>query len=269
MKNICFIILLLLSDISYSQGSDTIADKRHFLGIETGIGYFRIKDTQESPLIYGHLFVPLHLSYLYSNTKSISELNIFYFNNTLKSSITNQSYLSTNNLCLGLNFDFLKKINLTLPDNYIFYAGGSFINFTSYRNHNMGDRHRLNADVFSQISIKWRIIKELSEKSCIYWDCSAPALSYVMLRRYNLEGFPDEATDTSFDDWDLLRDGDFLTVNRFIDIWSRVQYEKQIGNRWYITSDYLFRFYHYYRYKNYFPVNAGINAIELGLKFKL
>ena len=74
---------------------------------------------------------------------------------------------------------------------------------------------------------------------------------------------------TAANDELVLVDGDFLTVNRFIDIWSRVQYEKQIGNRWYITSDYLFRFYHYYRYKNYFPVNAGINAIELGLKFKL
>lgn len=90
-----------------------------------------------------------------------------------------------------------------------------------------------------------------------------------MFRRYNLKELPDGVTNTSFTYWDLLRTGNILTINRFVDFQSRIQYEKQLGIHWYFSFAYLFRFYHYYRYENIFPVNAGINTIEIGLKFKL
>lgn len=261
--------ILIYSSVSYSQEIDSILNEGNYFGLEIGYGYFRIRDIAESPLMYGNSFLPLQLLYSHRNDIRIHEIRLFYLHNVLESSITNGSYLSTNNTCAGLDYSYLENTRLKLFNSYCFYVGGSLINFISYRNHNYGGEMQSNADIFSQVSVKGRIIKKVDEQSSITWDCTLPICAYVMLRRYNLKGLPDGATNTSFTFGNMLTTGNFLTINKFLDFQSRIQYESQLWGSWYINLAYLFRYYHYDRYKDYFSVDVGMNTLEIGLELKL
>jgi len=271
MRKFSFIcsLLFILINTSYSQSVDSVTIKQHSFELQSGYGFYRVKDVTESPLVYKHSFVPFNLIYNFQSTKWIHDINFLFFYTTLKSSITKGSFLSTQNITAGLDYSFLRNTNLKLPRNSNFYAGGSLINFGSYRNHNYTRVNQINGDVFFELAIKTNIIKKINSNSCISWDCSLPVFAYVMLRRYNINGLPDAATNTSFNYLNLLKTGEFLAINKFVDFQTRFKYTVKYSNRWDISFTYLFRFYHYYRYESSFPVDAGINTLEMGLKLKL
>ena len=211
------VALVFCSGVSTSQELDSTFNEGDYIGIETGYGYFRIRDITESPLMYGNSFLPLQLFYSHRNDKEIHEIRLSYLHNVLESSITNGTYLSTNNECAGLEYTYVRNTDLPLMNSFLFYAGGSFVNYISYRDHDYGGEMQPNADIFSCLSLKSRIIKELDQQSNIIWDCSLPLCAYVMFRRYDLKGLPDGATNTSFTFGDMLRTGNLLTVNKFVD----------------------------------------------------
>jgi hypothetical protein len=267
--SIISLVMLFVFNAAFSQTPDSVNNKEYFLCAKTGFGYFRIKDVTESPLIYAGSFLPINISYSFKSNKSVQEIEIVYLKNNLKSSITNENYLSTKNICVSFEYSFLRNINLRVLNKSNLYVGASFVNFVSYRVHNYGSEQQENADVFSELAVKSRISKSINQQTVISWDCSLPICAYVMLRRYSVNGFPDKATNTDFNIYDILQTGEFLAINRFVDFQSRLEYQKQIRMRWLFSCSYLFSFYHYYRYKNIFPVNAGINMLEIGVKFKL
>lgn len=254
---------------AWSQHSDSLICKGDYIGVETGFGYFRVKDAIESPLTYHKSFLPVQLFYRHNSYKNVQEINFLFFNNVLESSISSESYLTSKHICISLSYSYLRNTNLKLLNKSSFSVGGTFVNFISYRKHNYELSVEENADLFSQISIKCELIKRLNVNTELSWDCSLPLLGYVTLRRRNLHAPMDGITSMPVTYGDILKTGDFLTINRFIDFHSRIRYKKKLGNRLSFCLTYLFRFYHYFRYEHDLPVNAGINSLNIGFKFRL
>ena len=274
MKISILLAFILLPFLSYSNERDSLSNNGQYLGISSGLGYYRIRDVQESSLMYQNSYFPILLNYNYNAQRFIHSINFQYFSDTLKSSISSGSInvIAIHNF--EINYNCLYKTNTTILKHFNICFGGNLSNLLSIRTHILnttGITKYNNYETFSDVGLAIGIINDniANTKWGIKYIASISVLSYVLFRRYDYNGVFNNIDNLSPTFFDLFKAGEWLTLNHFIDFQSSLQAERQLYKRIYFNVEYLFRYVDYNQYNNLFPVKIGINQFSIGLKYKL
>jgi hypothetical protein len=254
--------------------SDTLKTV-HRITLKSGIYKYYKRDLVYSPMIYKGISVPISLEYFNSKSKRMHSFNLLYDNTVLSSSITERN--NTTNEYLSNYFD---AINFKIRYAYLthireyskwkIYLGGSLRSFNLFENHHLdeGNTQTFAFDIFTDLNFDINLTRLVNEKNLLKLEFSCALLSYVLARIYAPELIP-EKLDISDDNvtlLDVLKSGDFLTINKFYDYNFNATYFYSINKKVDLYSGYAFQ---YYQYPKLFMVKNGMHNFLVGLTLKL
>ncbi len=273
MKNNITLLILSLSAITlFSQDTIMRQNTTHRISIKSGFYKYSTRDNVYSPLIYTGLSFPVNLEYF--NNKENSNYTIYfqYTNTKLSSSITQKTY---DGEYVANYFEFINaKLEFSYLRQYKSYSnwdlniGGSWENFVLYKNQVLVyDNTQWALDVFSNIKLALNIQKEIQGKNLLQFKFSYPLVSYVIGRVYAPQHLPEKLL--KYDNLsmiNILKSGDFLTINNFVNFEFNAKYFMRLGNRYDLYTEYGFQ---YYRYPKMNIVKNAMHSLLIGITLKL
>jgi hypothetical protein len=267
-------IFICVNSISIGQDS-TILKSRHLIGIYTGYSKHIIKDDIISALKYKGSTAPIGLKYSFQKAKYIQDLTLYYDKTILKSSILNSQFSPyTNNLSAIIGYTYNRKIYSNSKINTDFYLGGKFIWEINYREHFYNSYfNEISGEQITSIGLNLIILKNfLSSDDDLYFEFNIPILAYsVFNNRYNtVVGDATENVDEAKNIyWQLIQNGQIITLNNFQEFQSTVCYSKFLLNNFGLLFKYQLRFYNLVQYKDTFYVRHLNNQFNIGFIFKI
>ncbi len=276
IKKILIIIWIFIRVNLIAIGQDsTIFKSKHIIDVYSGYSKHIIKDDIISPLKYKGSKMPIGLGYTYIRHKSIQNLSLFYNKLILKSSISNSSFSPyTNNLNALIGYSYNRKVYTISKINTDFYLGGKLNWEISYREH-FYDKYynEISGEQITNIGLHLFILKSfLSSDDKIYVAFNVPVLAYTAFNnRYN--AVVGEATDNLNNDkniyWQLIKNGQFITLNNFQEFQSMLSYTKFVSKNIGFLFKYQLHFYNLVQYKDTLYARHLNNQFNIGLIIKI
>jgi len=222
-----------------------------------------LQDQVFSPLVFrgSGLAFDLHFQKAKRSRKHDLRLNIF--SQPLEASQNQASLTTIQNNGIALDYSYTK---LLADRKWQYYLGGGWYNFVSGRNVEFILEDEIAFDLFSSLNIVCQAERTFNQKHQIAFTISYPLLSYTVGRMRVPLDFPQGVFSAIADDPDrfplgsLLRSGDLLTINNFIDLRTRVLYHYQLSGHWQIGMMYQFR---YIQYPKFLDVQNGASQYSM------
>jgi hypothetical protein len=274
MKNIITILIILFSSSNlYSQDTNSEPATIHRINIRSGIYTYYTRDEVYSPLIYDGLSVPINLEYF--NTNDLRNYTIYFQYNSAKlsSSITQKGEASDDYLAhyfefinAKLGFSYLRQIQNY--GDWKLSIGGSVRNFFLYKNQHIdANTSQFGLDIFADLKIDASIQRQINDNNLLKIDISYPLVSYVVGRMYAPAEPPEKLL--QFDVLtigNILKSGDFMTVNNFVDFEFNARYYLSISSVFDLNFNYGFQ---YYQYPKLFIAKNAMHSFIFGLSIKV
>jgi hypothetical protein len=273
-ENIKLIIVLsLLTHISVAQ--DQI---RNDLSLYSGIINHKVVDQTISPIIYRGTTMPLFLEFNNKRKNYYHKFSANYFKLSLKSSITNTDRINIHTLeNLNFLFEYSVARKILSTQNSYHSAGLKLSTFLNYRDLTMNvwaSGMTTTADHASSLSLFYNFC--LKDFPIVFdmldFNISTPFISYIIL-----EGTYNANVNESLFNIDkdkniilqLLKNGSFVSFNKFYQINSNVILTKRINNRFSTNVSYYFNFYSFNKYEKLLQVKSLNNAILFGFCYNM
>lgn len=275
----------IFSNKIYSQ--EKIENKyKYSLKFAVGFGKYKLRDKVFSPLRYGGTSVPISLQFKSNrNKKLIHNISFFYDNFEASSSITRKYDWSANyvNAFSGeLNYTIAKKMKPSFAKWFSnVYVGLGWKNFFSLKQYQITKNNSQGSvDFISSLNFCLNMEKKLNRRSFLLFNVRYAFFAYVWGRVRHPLDIPnlidvDEVNNFSNDNdiglggisvGDALRTGDFLTLNRLIQLETQLEYKYSFSKRIDFVATYHFRFY---QYKKFSLTSVGNSNLLTGIIFKL
>jgi len=263
-----FLILLFSSTTFTLFAQDTLSSlrKNH---IYVGSGYSKhiVKDEIISPLIYKGYKLPIWIKYKRYGNKYLHNISLFYNRVGLESSITNKdNYYShnTDNINAYFAYGIEKKIHSIKNINLDIYLGAKFKSYINYRDHSyMSNIHSIIAEQNSSLDLNTKFMKVYNTQGdFISYNFNFPIIAYILMpdmynanvskHIYNVNASEGMALQ-------YLRNGDFVSLNKFLEFQSELHAIKSIHKNIAIG---LTHYLHYYSLKKH-PDNQPVKYVNI------
>ena len=240
----------------------------HFT-LSLGAGHISLSDKVFSPLVYRGTGLLLELKYASHSIKRKHDLTLNFNSTSLSPKLNSASKNSIDNFNGFLNYQYQRAIN---HGKWEVFLGGGLHNFLSLRTFNIDPDDEVGWDIFSSINLATSLNRAFQGKHYLEFKLSYPLLAYVIGRMRVPKDFPDDVFHAFANNGDeapvidILKSGDWLGINKFIDLILEINYRHQLSRK--LAADMKYRF-RYYKYPKLLNVNYGTSQFMLGLSYKL
>jgi hypothetical protein len=276
MKMISFSILMLTGSGLFASESDTILlQSRYLFDLNSGYSNQMIRDEAVSPFIYNGTAAPVDFNYHYHSKSTLQLFALQFSRAQLKSKIPDYSDFSIihhiKSITVDFRYSYLYKLTSS-PDLNLF-CGGEINSFLNTRDHFFtADNNYLMVDCFNSLALSAVLKKQFNQNNRILLNLSVPVVSYVLMRQ-TFNAYVGEKTG-SLDLgknvlYQLLKVGDFVSVNKLFDLRADLNWVKYIGKHFGISLKYCFHYYKFTQYDNLFYSRNIYNQLLAGFLIKL
>jgi hypothetical protein len=273
---ISFPILLLTGNVLIASENDTVKlQSQHLFSLNSGYSNQMIRSEAVSPFIYKGITAPVDLYYQHLNNSSLQRLDLQFSRGHLKPDIPDYSDIGLvhyiKSTTVYLRYSWLYK--LTSSSDLNLFCGGEINSFLNTRDHffTAGNNY-LMVDCFNSLSLSAVLNKQINQSNQILLNISVPVVSYVLMRQtYNsYVGEKTESLDLGKNVlYQLLKNGDFVTMNKFFDLRADLTWVKYLGKHFGISLKYSFHYYKFTQYDNLFYSLNLYNQLFAGFLIKL
>ena len=263
--------VLFFISINFCSANDTIPvlKKRNF-GLHIGLPFFTVKDQTLSPLRYEGNGFTTRLNFSSQNKKRVHDLRFYFGQGDMESSISTSRSHFMDHFYGGLEYVFLKKIKNERINTFI---GGAFQTSFSQRSLYFDfNNSEFSFDLSGSLNLFFILQKKINNKHLFQYQFRYPIMAYVVGRVRHPGALPEEIIDELLDDEDsipslgvIVTSGDFLFINKYIDLQSEFKYEVAIGKRMGFSAIYLFRYFQFSKLDKY---QFGRSEFMVGLNYK-
>jgi hypothetical protein len=276
IKIISSTILLFAVNVLFASENDTVyIPSQHLFSLNTGYSNQMIRSEAVSPFIYKGITAPVNLYYQYNNNSSLQLFLLQFSRAKLKSEIPDYSDFGIihhiKSITIDLRYSFVYKL-ASFSDLNLF-CGGEINSFLNTRDHffTAGNNY-LMVDCFNSLSLSAVLKKQFNQSDQIMLNISVPVVSYVLMRQ-TFNAYVGEKTE-SLDLgknvlYQLLKNGDFVTMNKLVDLRADLSWVKYIGKHFGISLKYSFHYYKFTQYDNLFYSRNLYSQLFAGFLVKL
>ena len=261
--------LFLFLFVNYGQSSDSLYLKNRSIAIFAGPTIITLKDKTISPLRYQNTGFVSQLGFNSTHEKRVHDLQFYISQGELNSVISTRSAHFMNYVYAGLEYAYLKKIKNSKSN---IYLGGAFQNTFSIKELNFEfGATESSYDISSTLNLAFFWQKKLNNNHQFQYQIRYPLIAYVIGRVRQPGDIAEEVlqeisgqTNTNPSAGTLLKTGDFLTLNKYIDFQSEIKYLMNLGKRINISAVYLFRYIQFPKLNKF---QFGRNEIKVGIHY--
>ena len=242
---VVFAGFLLLKHVSAQENLD---DGTNGLAVSFGAGHISISDPVFTPLIYRGTGFLTDISYASRQVKRKHSVTMSMTKSTLRPVLSEASMHTITTTGGFLHYTYQRNIKQSKWDCYL---GGGIYTFASLRSLTIGSNEEVGWDLFSSVNVVASFNRTLHEKHDIELTVSYPLAAYVVGKMRIPKDFPEEAFLDFADDESavpagaILKSGDLLTMNKFVDVVTSVIYRLHFSGRFSAQATYRFRYYQY------------------------
>lgn len=250
---------------------------RH-LSFSAGMHNHRVLDQTISPMIYRGNGLPLQLEFVSLGSRYRHQVSAAYSNMSLASHITNADRNNIHrmeNIYLQLHYAFLK--NIFHADKASHFAGPQIITSLNYRDLTMhlgAEGMTTTADHASSLCFsyhyQYRDFPVFFDQLSVSF--STALLSYVILEGTYHADFNEAIVVSgggSSSLGDILRNGRFVTLNKYQQLNAGIGLNKSLGPRFSASAFYQLHYYSFNKYERLLKARSLNNTFLLGIHYHL
>lgn len=255
-KHLLFIcsLFLLLTDVA---GQSSAEKPARYLGVTTGYRHFLVRDELESFRNFSGGSIPAGLVYVSQRPKTAFQVQtsaVRALLDTENSAMEVDIFVSNIDLSYMWNLPIEKWAKTTLS------GGVRLVNQASARtyffNSPIGGQDPFTGEFISAPGAVARFTRAMSKRSSISWKMGWSPAAYLISRDFHpIRGFPTFA--------DVPKG--FVFLGSFGDVDSEISYSRALGDRWWLTTGYRWRYLYYKRSYSYQLAN---HELLIRLSFK-
>lgn len=275
-KIIIVIFIIQTCFLTTIIAQDSLTNKPYNLFIiNTGYSKHIIRDDIISPLIYKGAKAPIVLNYKYIGKKSRQAFTLYYDKLDLKSSITNENSNYAINSNALIEYAYNRKLYTLNNLDANCFLGGKFIALINYRDYYFSNYgNHFSGEIMSSIGINLLLEKKFNGKKngYLYFNVNMPLFAYVILNdRYNanVSGTFDELDLNENIYTQLLKSGNFVTLNKLFEFQTELSYSLFISKHFGLEFKHRFHFYSFSQYKSLFHARYVNSQYLIGLIVKI
>ena len=155
------------------------------------------------------------------------------------------------NTSIYLNYEYLRSFS-SYRNHHI---GVGLYNFLSARNFIFLVEDEISVDLFSSLNLVYAYGLSFKKRHHVRAITSLPVIAYVIGRMRVPNDFSEEVFQSIVEDpnrapiGELLSSGDFLRLNKFLDVRLTLDYQYDLSNRIRLGFTYIFQYYSYPKFK--------------------
>jgi hypothetical protein len=278
IRVLSFSILILTGSVLFASENDTVKLQTQYLfSLNSGYSNQMIRDEAVSPFIYKGITAPVDLNYQYLNNTTLQLFTFQFSQARLKSKIPDYPDFGLvhhiKSITIDLRYSYLTRLTSSSNWKMDLFCGGEINSFLNTRDHFFtSDNNYLMVDCFNSLSFSAVLKKQFNQNNRILLNVSVPLVSYVLMRQtYNAYvGEKTESLDLGKNVLNqLLKNGDFVSVNKLFDIRADLTWVKYLGKHFGVSLKYSFHYYKFTQYDNLFYSRNLNNQLLAGFLIKL